>query len=641
MNKWISVFLLFAIVVVNAQVQQVIYKTQDYSQFGQLTLYAGYDHPLESIDSKYIEYKGNLMTGISYNHYWNNWGLQADMNYGFSRPKSSLNTPLAYTYRAGQNGQIVYEQNSVMTITEEDYSPLKKFFIGVGPSYKFQSKNEKTSFDVGVMGGLGLVQGGTYLQYGFDPSIYYNNIQGSYTLLNYNSGFDRQSVFAVKGNIRFNYFYKPDFGLFVGAYYLNHFGVKESGNNKILNDYGFTDVYGEPVSENVYNIDANITEIDPPINGESRYFGGYDNSRTESQNNAKSYDLSSIGIVAGISWKFNKQTTSTRCPKGYTLCPNDGLCYLEGNCGKVEQNNLIVKLVDQQSGQVIPDAQVNVIHQNDQKSIGIQNTKSNGSVEFNNLQNDDYIIEASLGNGSSQVQLPSVSVKEVEFNNTGQLEKTIYYNNPNFIVNGMAKDCNSGKSLANTKVRFLNSATLESVYAQTDKNGAFNLLLPPANYVVEIEANNFLSERIVADLQTEKRNTNPVYRTEVCAQELDCNTHLKFNNLLFNLNDYHLTPNSTSELDALAVYLEKNPSVRIEISSYTDSRGSNAYNQKLSQERAQETVNYLINKGISPSRLQAKGYGESQLLNNCSDGVECSEAEHAINRRTEFRVLCE
>ena len=76
----------------------------------------------------------------------------------------------------------------------------------------------------------------------------------------------------------------------------------------------------------------------------------------------------------------------------------------------------------------------------------------------------------------------------------------------------------------------------------------------------------------------------------------------------------------------------------VELSSHTDSRASAEYNETLSQKRAQAAVDYIIARGIASNRITAQGYGESQLVNNCSDDVKCSEAEHQKNRRTEFKV---
>jgi outer membrane protein OmpA-like peptidoglycan-associated protein len=100
-----------------------------------------------------------------------------------------------------------------------------------------------------------------------------------------------------------------------------------------------------------------------------------------------------------------------------------------------------------------------------------------------------------------------------------------------------------------------------------------------------------------------------------------------------------IRPDAEPRLNKLATLLKDNPTISIEIQSHSDSRGGDAYNQALSNRRAQSVVNYLVAKGIPKSRLKSKGFGESQPVNKCVDGVECSEAEHQQNRRTEFIVL--
>jgi len=79
--------------------------------------------------------------------------------------------------------------------------------------------------------------------------------------------------------------------------------------------------------------------------------------------------------------------------------------------------------------------------------------------------------------------------------------------------------------------------------------------------------------------------------------------------------------------------------MKIDIRSHTDSRASHAYNDRLSERRAQSTRQWLIDQGIEANRLTAKGYGERQLINQCADGVKCSEEDHQANRRSEFIVM--
>lgn len=124
-------------------------------------------------------------------------------------------------------------------------------------------------------------------------------------------------------------------------------------------------------------------------------------------------------------------------------------------------------------------------------------------------------------------------------------------------------------------------------------------------------------------------------------EEIDCEL-TSFNVLPINyeLGSANLTSESRSVIDnRLLALMRERPNIRIEINAHTDSRGSAASNQSLSERRAQSVVNYLVNKGINRSRLVSRGYGESRLKNRCADGVSCSETEHAVNRRTEFRVL--
>lgn len=109
--------------------------------------------------------------------------------------------------------------------------------------------------------------------------------------------------------------------------------------------------------------------------------------------------------------------------------------------------------------------------------------------------------------------------------------------------------------------------------------------------------------------------------------------------IFYEYNSARLTPASKKVIDDTLLPLLNGKPVNIEIMSHTDSRGDDSYNMALSQQRANSVVNYLVAKGISRSRLIAKGYGETRLVNRCSNGVKCSESEHQKNRRTEFRIL--
>ena len=109
--------------------------------------------------------------------------------------------------------------------------------------------------------------------------------------------------------------------------------------------------------------------------------------------------------------------------------------------------------------------------------------------------------------------------------------------------------------------------------------------------------------------------------------------------IYYDFNRATIREDARDDLDALYATLEDNPEIIVEIGSHTDARGSSAYNDRLSQRRAEAVVRYLEQRGVSRDRLVARGYGETAPVNNCNNNVPCSEREHQLNRRTEFKVL--
>lgn len=110
-------------------------------------------------------------------------------------------------------------------------------------------------------------------------------------------------------------------------------------------------------------------------------------------------------------------------------------------------------------------------------------------------------------------------------------------------------------------------------------------------------------------------------------------------NIFYDFDKWDILPESEIELNKLVKIMNDNPSWKVELGSHTDSRGTDSYNEILSQKRSDSAVDYIINSGIAKDRIIAKGYGESQLVNHCKNGVECTDEEHRENRRTEFKIL--
>ena len=110
-------------------------------------------------------------------------------------------------------------------------------------------------------------------------------------------------------------------------------------------------------------------------------------------------------------------------------------------------------------------------------------------------------------------------------------------------------------------------------------------------------------------------------------------------NVYYDLDRETLRPEAKRELDELSAIMKRNESITIELSSHTDSRASDDYNNELSQARAKSCFDYLVASGIASNRIIPKGYGEQRLVNHCVDNVECTETQHQKNRRTELEIL--
>ena len=136
--------------------------------------------------------------------------------------------------------------------------------------------------------------------------------------------------------------------------------------------------------------------------------------------------------------------------------------------------------------------------------------------------------------------------------------------------------------------------------------------------------------------------TSPVEINIDLAQELrivDEKIMININTIYFDFDKWNIRPEAAKELDKVIAVMKDHPSMVIEAGSHTDSRAREAYNQILSEKRAKSTVDYIVARGIDRSRITAKGYGEMQLVNNCSSFVKCSREEHQLNRRTEFVIV--
>ncbi len=207
---------------------------------------------------------------------------------------------------------------------------------------------------------------------------------------------------------------------------------------------------------------------------------------------------------------------------------------------------------------------------------------------------------------------------------------------------GTVKDIADQRSLSEVEVILENSEGEEISSFTTTDEGEFEFRIAyKKDYKLIVEEKGFAKREI--DIEGTDVSNYSIIESDIflVTEELafTLNKPIRLNDIYYDLNSYNLRPTSYNELDKLVKILRNHPDIIIEICSHTDSRANDVYNFWLSQHRAISVADYIISKGIEQSRIQGKGYGETQILNHCLNGVKCSEYDHQENRRTEFKVI--
>ncbi len=177
------------------------------------------------------------------------------------------------------------------------------------------------------------------------------------------------------------------------------------------------------------------------------------------------------------------------------------------------------------------------------------------------------------------------------------------------------------------------------IYKPNSKTGKYLFVLPAGkNYNVTYEAEGYLfkSENLIVP---EKSEFSTI-QSEIKLAPIEAGQNIILNNIFFDFDKATITPESKSELDKLFRLLVNNPSMKVEIQGHTDSKGNDDYNKRLSQERSESVVKFLIEKGINKNQLSAKGYGETQpIAKNTNDDGSDNPEGRKLNRRTEMKIL--
>lgn len=197
----------------------------------------------------------------------------------------------------------------------------------------------------------------------------------------------------------------------------------------------------------------------------------------------------------------------------------------------------------------------------------------------------------------------------------------------------------TNKVLPDVKVSLYNNGQNEILTQKVSESNGFFIFKvePDTEYKLLGQKQKFYSDSLTVNT---KGISNDTIRVSLHLKPLfEIGSKIVLQDIYYDFDKYNIRSDAQVILHELVRIMHDNPTLKIELSSHTDSRGSDPYNMVLSQKRAQSAVDYILSRGVSRERLTAQGYGETQLVNRCSNGVACSKEEHQQNRRTEVKVL--
>ena len=213
------------------------------------------------------------------------------------------------------------------------------------------------------------------------------------------------------------------------------------------------------------------------------------------------------------------------------------------------------------------------------------------------------------------------------------------------LLAGIITDLQTGEIIAEAKVSLYDGTMklIKSLYSDAEGKYVFDEVACGGSYSVRAEKKDYLTKEVRVTLSDSAGKTELPIALEKSITPIEEGIDIAkvLGNIIiyFDLDKSFIRSDAALELAKIVEVMKANPSIKVDVRSHTDSRQTHKYNEALSERRAKATVAWMVKEGISKDRLTGKGYGETQLVNGCADGVECTEAEHQLNRRSEFIIV--
>ncbi len=304
-------------------------------------------------------------------------------------------------------------------------------------------------------------------------------------------------------------------------------------------------------------------------------------------------------------------------------------------------------VVDRESGEPVKGALVKLFDV-EGNEISEAVSDDSGSYTFDVEEKNSYTLS-----GEKEKYFPG----EKAFNTLQEAPNNTYTANlevvkdAGFSLYGLITERGGNAIIPDVEVKIRDNITGQDILVtKTDGDGAFRKVLvgkklnERLDYQISLNKAGYLGKSFLFETKLNKPGQVNVhefldFQLDKLAIGTDIGKLIEINPIYFDLNKFNIRTDASVELDKIVKVMQENPTIVIELGSHTDARGSDSYNRSLSDKRAKSSASYVISKGISKERIYGKGYGESQLINRCKNGVKCSKEEHQLNRRTEFKIV--
>ncbi|MFD1628453.1 OmpA family protein [Pseudopedobacter beijingensis] len=564
-------------------------KTEEKGQW-QGGVFGGVNMPMGTYKSDLSRAKNGPVGGLFLDKYFkgNKFGIGLDLRF--------FQNNMAY------NPDTIHFDNGYIAPTFVNGKKYNHFSAMLGPTYK--ASISKLDIEAFVRGGVLFQQ---FPEYYSDLTI--NNLP-FFRLENTNNPKNNAKAWAGLGGVRFAYNINKSIAVFVQGDYLSTFSSSFGKDSGEFHYHKYEPI--KPIQK------SDVVVINPGHPSDIHtYFA-------DVPKDYKNY-TQTLNITAGVKFilgKGKKETVKKETPKA-VVAPVP------------QSKDIVVVVKDKQTGIALSGVTVSI---KSGMETYTSTTNANGEAErLQDAKRGSYEISGS----KNAIATGNAKIVDADFNQTGNtIYREVFHDDPRFTLIGETIYLKDASKLAGVNTVLTKTEVNTNMNQTSDAEGKFIYQLDQqSDYTIVANQSGRFS-------QTENVTTKGLNRSQTLyvilklgVDDIESGKTFVLKNINYDFDKVDIRPDAARILDNLVNIMKQNPSLKIELSSHTDSRGSDAYNLKLSQRRADAAVRYLVDKGIDRSRLVAKGFGETKLLNRCANGVECTEAEHEKNRRTEVKVL--